>query len=122
MRGQGPEKGWRSPPVMDTLEMSDEQVPSAGEENANGHSVKTWVRKQELRRYLGDALIRTAVDWPEEGAEGVGILEVVDQVIKWPNALVPVVRNDRFHAVVEQKALTDEIAKIFIDERRRTSN
>lgn len=84
-------------------------------------SVKTWVRKQELRRFLGDSLIQRAVDWSkDEKDEGSHILEVVDQIIKWPQDLVPLVRDEKFYKVVERDALTEEVASIFVNERLRT--
>jgi hypothetical protein len=83
-------------------------------------SVKTWVRKQELRRYLGDALIQRAVDWSErKDGRGNRVLEVVDEVIKWPQDLVPLVRDGRFYRVVERDALTEEVASYFVQERLR---
>ena len=85
-------------------------------------TVKTWVRKQELRRYLGDALIQRAVDWSEgKSGRAHGVLEVVDDVIKWPQDLVPVVRDGYFYKVVERDALTEEVATYFVQERLRKS-
>ncbi len=84
-------------------------------------SVKTWVRKQELRRFLGDSLIQRAVDWSKDDKDQGGhILEVVDQIIKWPQDLVPLVRDEKFYKVVERDALTEEVASIFVNERLRT--
>jgi len=84
-------------------------------------TVKTWVRKQELRRFLGDALIQRAVDWSVgEKEPSTRILEVVDQVIKWPQDLVPIVRDEKFYKVVERDALTEELAGIFLKERLRS--
>ncbi|MFN5997827.1 MAG: DUF4062 domain-containing protein [Paracoccaceae bacterium] len=84
-------------------------------------SVKTWVRKQELRRFLGASLIQRAVDWSKDDkGQGGHILEVVDQIIKWPQDLVPLVRDGKFHKVVVRDALTEEVARIFLNERLRT--
>ena len=47
------------------------------------------------------------------------ILEVVDQVIKWPQDLVSIVRGEKFYKVVERDALTEELAGIFLKERLR---
>lgn len=80
--------------------------------------VKSWVRKQELRRYLGDALIQRSVEWPGEDEGRMAVLDVVDQVIKWPQDFVPIVRDDIFYNVVERDALTEEIAKIFVEDRK----
>jgi hypothetical protein len=83
-------------------------------------SVKTWVRKQELRRFLGDALIQRAIDWSErKDGRGNRVLEVVDEVIKWPQDLVPLVRDGHFYMVVERDALTEEVASYFVQERLR---
>jgi len=83
-------------------------------------SVKSWVRKQELRRFLGDALIQRAIDWSEtKDGEGNRVLEVVDEVIKWPQDLVPLVRDGLFYNVVERDALTEEVANYFVQERLR---
>jgi len=89
--------------------------------NAGGEqSVKTWVRKQELRHILGDSLIQRAVDWPtDEKNPGSSVLEVVDQIIKWPQELVPITRDQKFYKVVERIALTEEVANIFVNERLR---
>jgi hypothetical protein len=94
----------------------EEEMQLAGGEA----SVKTWVRKQELRRYLGDALIQRAVDWSEtKDGRNNRVLEVVDEVIKWPQDLVPLVRDEHFYKVVERDALTEEVASYFVHERLR---
>ena len=83
-------------------------------------TVKSWVRKQELRRYLGDALLERSVAWPPEEDGRTDVLAVVRQVIDWPQDLVPLVRNGKFHAVVERDAMTEEIARVFLKDRART--
>lgn len=85
-------------------------------------SVKTWVRKQELKRFLGASLIQRAVNWsPDEKSNASGILEVVDQILKWPHDMVPLVKDQKFYKVVERIALTEEVAKIYVSERLKTS-
>lgn len=79
---------------------------------------KTWVRKQELRRYLGDALLRRAVEWPgEDRASGNQIVSIIDQIIRWPQDLVPLVREERLMMVVDRDALNAEVASYFVKER-----
>jgi hypothetical protein len=85
-------------------------------------SVKTWVRKQELRRFLGASLIQRAVDWPsDEKSNKNGILDVVDQILKWPHDMVPLIKDEKFYKVVERIALMEEVAKIYVSERIKTS-
>lgn len=94
----------------------NEMLTTGGEE-----SVKTWVRKQELRRFLGDSLVQRAIEWSkDDNGQGGQILEVVDQIIKWPQDLVPLVRDEKFYKVVVRDALTEEVANIFVNERLRT--
>jgi len=79
---------------------------------------KTWVRKQELRRYLGDALLRRAVEWPgEDRGSGNQIVAIIDQIIRWPQDLVPLVREEQLMMVVERDALNAEVASYFVKER-----
>jgi hypothetical protein len=79
---------------------------------------KTWVRKQELRRYLGDALLHRAVAWPQDDdAAGERIVGVIDQIIRWPQDLVPLVRDEKLMMVVERDALNAEVASYFVRER-----
>jgi hypothetical protein len=90
------------------------QMTAAGGE----HQAKTWVRKQELRRYLGDALLRRAVEWPgEDRASSNQIVSIIDQIIRWPQDLVPLVRDDQLIMVVERDALNAEVASYFVKER-----
>jgi len=90
------------------------QMNGAGGEQ----QAKTWVRKQELRRYLGDALLHRAVEWPgEDRASSNQIVSIIDQIIRWPQDLVPLVREEQLMMVVERDALNAEVASYFVKER-----
>lgn len=79
--------------------------------------VKTWMRKQALKRTLGDALLSRAVPWPDETGGGETIVQLIDRIIRWPQDRVPLVRDDALALVVDRDALNAEVAAYFIQER-----
>jgi len=81
--------------------------------------VKTWVRKQEIRRWLGDALVEKRIEWPPEEPDQRKVAERIDRIIDWPHRLVPLEQDQQFFKVVDRAALTEEIAKLFVSDRLR---
>ena len=82
--------------------------------------VKTWVRKQDIRRWLSDALVEKRIEWSSEEPDQRKVAERIDRIIEWPHRLVPVEQARRFFNVVDREALTQEIAKLFVSDRLRT--
>jgi hypothetical protein len=110
------------PDLTDELNRRGNQWEAEMQKKGGEGSVKTWVRKQELRRFLGASLIQRAVDWPsDEKSNKNGILDVVDQILKWPHDMVPLIKDEKFYKVVERIALMEEVAKIYVSERIKTS-
>ena len=82
--------------------------------------VKSWVRKQEIRRWLGDALVEKRIEWSSEEPDQRKVAERIDRIIEWPHRLVPLEQQQQFFKVVDREALTEEIAKLFVSDRLRT--
>ncbi len=88
-------------------------MQAAGGEN----NVKVWVRKQDLRRWIGDGLLEGRVKWPEDEASQVQVARQLDKILSWPQTLVPIEKNSVFFSLVDRVALSEEIARRFIRDR-----
>lgn len=82
--------------------------------------VKSWVRKQEIRRWLGDALIEKRIEWSSDEQDQRKVAERIDRIIEWPHRFVPMEQQKKFFKIVDREALTEEIAKLFVSDRVRS--
>jgi hypothetical protein len=78
---------------------------SGGEE-----SLKTFVTRRQLKEWLGPYLTTEAIDWEPSDLSAFQIQRLLD----WPARFVPVVECANFARVVDKRALTEQVARIFI--------
>jgi len=85
------------------------QMIAAGGEDSR----PAFVTKREVERWLGPYLITGALDLASSDNAALQIQRLVD----WPMRFVPVVEKGRFARVVDKRALTDQVAQLFVREQ-----
>jgi Domain of unknown function (DUF4062) len=85
------------------------EVAKAGGEHIN----PIFVSRASLARWLGPYLISEAIDWTSDGNAPLQMQRMLD----WPMRFVPVVEHGRFVRIVDKRALTEQVARLFVREQ-----
>ena len=85
------------------------EVAKAGGEHVN----PIFVSAGSLARWLSPYLVSEAVDWAPDGNAAVQMQRMLD----WPMRFVPVVEHGRFARIVDKRALTEQVARLFVREQ-----
>lgn len=104
------------PPALDLLNEVERRAAlwRTATDGAGGeHQNPVFVTKNSLHRWLGPYLITQAIDWQPEDNASLQIQRLID----WPMRFVPVVNNGRFVRVVDKRALTEQVARLFVREQ-----
>jgi hypothetical protein len=85
------------------------EVAKAGGEHVN----PIFVSPGSVARWLSPYLISEAIDWAPNGNAAVQMQRMLD----WPMRFVPVVEHGRFARIVDKRALTEQVARLFVREQ-----
>jgi Domain of unknown function (DUF4062) len=77
------------------------------------HAHPRFVTRRQLTRELGAYWITEAIDWEQRAAPALSIQRLID----WPMRFVPVLEQGRFARVVDKRALTEQVARLFVREQ-----
>ena len=77
------------------------------------HINPIFVSGGSLTRWLSPYLISEAIDWTSDGTAPLQMQRMLD----WPMRFVPVVEDGRFARIVDKRALTEQVARLFVREQ-----
>ena len=82
--------------------------------NAGGEqSIKASVSKRNIKKWLDLYMIEKALEWQ---ADDPSVWQM-QRLLDYPIEFVPVTENGKFKRIVDRKALTEQIARLFIKEQ-----
>lgn len=77
------------------------------------HVDPVFVSAAALTRWLSPYLISQAIDWTSDGNPSL----LMQRLLDWPMRFVPVVEDGHFARIVDKRALTEQVARLFVREQ-----
>lgn len=75
--------------------------------------VKTFVSKKNIKRWFGSYMVERALEWESNDPSTWQMQRLID----YPMRFVPITESGKFVRVVDRRALTEQIARLFIKEQ-----
>jgi hypothetical protein len=76
-------------------------------------TIKTFVTKKNVKRWLGSYMIERALEWESTDPSTWQMQRLID----YPMRFVPITEKGKFVRIVDRQALTEQIARLFIKEQ-----